>query len=184
MKRAGGIESALFSAISILVFTKTGFGQAGNLDLRLTSEGKAVVARVYLHDTGGHSHRIPVKVSYSRFAEQHWIVDGAVQIPVSPGIYKLRVEKGPEYAIVERRIEIAPAQVERVALEIPHLVHMDAEGWYSGDLHIHRDSAEMPLLLRAEDLNVGPVITRHIGPGEKWLSRIRNRVSCPWTIRT
>jgi hypothetical protein len=154
-------------ALLMLLFGGIGFSQVANLDLRLTSDGKPVAARVYLHDTGGHSHRIPVKVSYSRFAEQHWMVDGAVQIPVSPGIYKLRVEKGPEYAIVERRIEIAPAQTERVDVEIPHLVHMNAEGWYSGDLHIHRDPAEMPLLLRAEDLNVGPVITRHIGAGRK-----------------
>jgi hypothetical protein len=151
----------------ILLLGKTAWCQVANLDLRLTSEGKPAVARVYLTDGGGHSHRIPVKILYSRFAEQHWIVDGSVQIPVSPGIYKLRAEKGPEYAIVERKIEIAPAQTQRIDIEIPHLVHMNAEGWYAGDMHIHRDPSEMPLLLRAEDLNVGPVITRHLGGQRK-----------------
>jgi hypothetical protein len=157
----------LFNAALVLLFSYAASGQVARLDLRLTSDGKPAVARVYLFDTGGHSHRIPVKILYSRFAEQHWIVDSAVEIPVSPGIYRLRAEKGPEYAIVERKLEIAPAQVERVDIEIPHLVRMNSEGWYSGDMHIHREPAEMPLLLRAEDLNVGPVITRHVGGSRK-----------------
>src|SRR5262249_40620985 len=152
----------LFNAFFFLVFSYAASAQVAHINLRLTSDGKPAVARVYLFDTSGHSHRIPVKTTYSLFAEQHWIVDSAVEIPVSPGIYRLRAEKGPEYAIVERRLDIAPAQVERVDIEIPHLIRMNAEGWYSGDMHIHRDPAEMPLLLRAEDLNIGPVITRHV----------------------
>ena len=51
----------------------------------------------------------------------------------------------------------------RVDLEIPRFYDMNAAGWYSGDLHIHRDPAEMPLLMRAEDLNIAPAILRHVG---------------------
>ena len=36
---------------------------------------------------------------------------------------------------------------------------MTKEGWWSGDLHIHRSPAEIELLMSAEDLHVGPVIT-------------------------
>jgi hypothetical protein len=35
---------------------------------------------------------------------------------------------------------------------------MNDEGWCSGDMHIHRDPAEVRLILRAEELNVGPLI--------------------------
>lgn len=139
-------------------------GQVANLDLRLTSGGKPVAARVYLVDAGGRRHTIPVKVSYSKGCEDEWIVDGAVRIPLSPGTYRVRAEKGPEYDVVKRKVVLAPAQTERLDIDIPHRVTMNAEGWYSGDLHIHRNPSEMPLLLRAEDLNIGPVITRHLGP--------------------
>lgn len=40
---------------------------------------------------------------------------------------------------------------------------MNREGRFSGDLHLHRAPNEMPLLLRAEDLNVGPVVACHLG---------------------
>ena len=42
---------------------------------------------------------------------------------------------------------------------------MNSLGWYSGDLHTHRNPEEMPLLARAEELNIAPVITRHVGDG-------------------
>jgi hypothetical protein len=36
---------------------------------------------------------------------------------------------------------------------------MKKEGWWSGDLHVHRDPQDMPLLMLAQDLHVAPVIT-------------------------
>jgi hypothetical protein len=44
-----------------------------------------------------------------------------------------------------------------VALE--RLADLAAEGWWSGDLHVHRPPADVELLMRAEDLYVAPVIT-------------------------
>jgi hypothetical protein len=38
-------------------------------------------------------------------------------------------------------------------------VDMRSEGWWSGDLHVHRPPDDMPLLMAAEDLHVAPVIT-------------------------
>ena len=36
---------------------------------------------------------------------------------------------------------------------------MPAEGWWPGDLHVHRPVEDIELLMRAEDLHVAPVIT-------------------------
>ena len=41
-------------------------------------------------------------------------------------------------------------------------VDMNGEGWYSADMHVHRDPADIPLILRAEDLNFVPTITTHV----------------------
>jgi len=51
----------------------------------------------------------------------------------------------------------------RCTTNVPGLVDMNREGCFSGDLHLHRAPNEMPLLLRAEDLNVGPVVACHLG---------------------
>ena len=48
---------------------------------------------------------------------------------------------------------------------------MKRDGWYSADMHVHRDPADIPLILRAEDLNFVPTITTHV-----W----SNDVSQPW----
>jgi hypothetical protein len=46
-----------------------------------------------------------------------------------------------------------------LAFEIEHLVDLTAEGWWSGDVHVHRPVSGIELLMRAEDLHVAPVIT-------------------------
>jgi hypothetical protein len=35
-------------------------------------------------------------------------------MPLSPGVYRVRAEKGPEFAIVEQKIDIRPGQTSRV----------------------------------------------------------------------
>src|SRR5262249_11093364 len=139
------------------------FAQVATLDLRLTSGGNPAAARVYITDAGGRTATVPGAVTYSRRAEEHSYVDSAATIPLSPGAYRIRAEKGPEFEIAERRIELAPGQTRPLNIEIPRIAHINEEGWYSGDMHIHRALGEMPIILRAEDLNVGPVITRHVG---------------------
>lgn len=58
---------------------------------------------------------------------------------------------------------------------------MNRDGWYSADMHVHRDPAEIPLILRAEDLNFVPTITTHVWSTEvsqpwKWPSEFPVRV--------
>ena len=133
------------------------------LNLHVTSEGKPAAARVYIADANGKSLAVPGAITYSRQGELHSIVDGTATIELPPGRYTVRAEKGTEYRSVEKRVDL-PAQVD---LDIPRFYNMNQRGWYSGDLHIHRNAEEMPLLIRAEDLNVGPAIMRHVGGPHK-----------------
>ena len=135
----------------------------GRLELHLTSGGKPAAARVYLVDASGHSLRIPGAVSYARREEVNSYVDGSASLPLPLGRYHVRAEKGMEYRKGEQDVEIRAGQTARVMLDIPRVLDMNSRGWYSGDLHTHRSPDEMPLLVRAEDLNVAPVITRHVG---------------------
>ena len=47
----------------------------------------------------------------------------------------------------------------KVQVELQRLADLAKEGWWSGELHVHRPVAEVPLLMQAEDLHVAPVIT-------------------------
>src|SRR5262249_5727487 len=47
----------------------------------------------------------------------------------------------------------------RFTFAVERLADLAAEGWWSGDLHVHRPVAAVELLMRAEDLHVAPVST-------------------------
>ena len=133
-----------------------------SLHLRVTSGGHPAVARVYITDSAGKAWRIPGTVGYTRRLETHSIVDREAAAEFPPGTYTIRAEKGCEYLPVSKTVELGSAAAS-VNLEVPRFRDMNQRGWYSGDLHIHRDAAEMPLLMAAEDLNIGPTIMRHVG---------------------
>ena len=132
------------------------------LNLHVTTGGRPAVARVYIADAAGQMFRIPGTIGYARRNETHSIVDREAAISLPPGTYTIRAEKGLEYRGVEKSVTLG-SEPARVDLEIPRFFDMNAAGWYSGDLHIHRDAAEMPLLMLAENLNIAPDITRHVG---------------------
>jgi len=133
------------------------------LDIYVRSESKPTAARIYVFDAGGKHHLIPGAVTYSRRGEEHSLIDQSGSIPLPAGVYRVRAEKGLEYRAVEKSIALTAGEPARLDLEIPRFYDLNRLGWYSGDLHIHRRPEEMPLLLRAEDLNIGPTITRHLG---------------------
>jgi hypothetical protein len=42
---------------------------------------------------------------------------------------------------------------------LDRIADLAKDGWFSGDLHVHRPLKEMPLLMQARDVHVAPVIT-------------------------
>jgi hypothetical protein len=130
--------------------------------------GEAVPARAYLWR--GDEPLLPAGFSsYARGDERHFLVPGDFELELTPGKYRLRVERGLEYVPVELELDVPRS--EPVPLRLRRWTFMNREGWYSADMHVHRDPADIPLILRAEDLNFVPAITTHI-----W----SNDVSQPW----
>ena len=98
--------------------------------------------------------------SYSQGDERHFLVSGDFALDLEPGRYRLRIERGLEYVPVEVDLDV-PRDTIR-PLRLRRWIHMNGEGWYSADMHVHRDPADIPLVLRAEDLNFVPTITTHV----------------------
>ena len=66
---------------------------------------------------------------------QYQTHDGRVTQQVPPGAYLLRVTRGPEYDLVEQRINVKPGQIVDVEVTLQRTV--DTEGWISTDYHAH-----------------------------------------------
>ena len=135
-----------------------------------TAAGATVRVQV-ADDTGGQAARVylwrgdvpllpPGFSSYAQGDERHFLAPGDFRLDLEPGKYRLRIERGLEYVPVERDLEVPRDTVLPVRLR--RWVDMNRAGWYSADMHVHRDPADIPLILRAEDLNFVPTITTHV----------------------
>src|SRR6185369_14190353 len=80
------------------------------------------------------------------------------RLQLDPGMYTIEIERGPEFGRIAASFEVKEENV-RLAYEMERLIDLPAEGWWPGELHVHRPVEAMELLMRAEDLHVAPVIT-------------------------
>jgi hypothetical protein len=160
---------ALAGAVAILRAAQPGPGRS-TVSVKVVDEatGRSSAARAYLRR--GEDPIVPTGVPYyKRGDEQHFLVDGSVSLDLEPGRYALRVERGLEYLPAERELEVPAAAP--VTITLRRWADMAHDGWYSADMHVHRDPADIPLILEAEDLNFVPTITTHV-----W----SNAASSPW----
>lgn len=87
---------------------------------------------------------------------------GSSRLEVPAGAYTVEVWRGPEYDPVRRQVSVAEGQPTRVTVALERIAEPEADGWYSGDLHVHMNyggayAVDPELLIRqaaAEDLDV------------------------------
>lgn len=90
--------------------------------------------------------------------------DGRYHTRLPVGEYELIVAKGPEYRLARQRFRVRANATTSLNIKLRRWTHMAAQGWYSGDVHIHypRDSEHddhtLQLVTRAEDLNVATIL--------------------------
>jgi len=140
-----------------LVFATGLFGQPPRPHLRLLDEkGRPVAARVQVLDADGKPAAMPGSAAlapiHPRNAALGVVVDREADIELPSGATRVRISRGTEYLPVET----SPPGTVRLR----RWIDMAGRGWWSGDLHVHRVPAEMPLLLEAADLHFAPTITR------------------------
>jgi hypothetical protein len=122
---------------------------------------KPLAFRAYLTDASGAFHRPDsCHIYFERAEERHFLAEDGFEATLPDGAYRLRVERGPEYVPYEATLRVGTdAATHEVILR--RWVWMNACGWFSGDLHVHRNPDEMRLAVLAEDLNVGTNIVHH-----------------------
>ncbi|HEV3261572.1 MAG TPA: CehA/McbA family metallohydrolase [Gemmataceae bacterium] len=137
-----------------LVIAKDG---SARLELTIVDKktGKQIPCRVHLRDEAGR----PQRAGTLPFWHDHFVCPGRVRLDLAPGEYTYDVERGPEYGTHTGTFRIKDNTPLQVRVQLERLADLSAEGWWSGDLHVHRPVSDIQLLMRAEDLHVAPVIT-------------------------
>ena len=150
-------RSLLIAGALLLAAVRLATGGTARLHVVVKESGRdGLPCRVHL-TAGGKPVYAPGLPRFER--DPHFCCPGKFTVDVPPGTMSLRIERGPEYVPFAAELAAEAGQSLQVPVELARWVHMNERGWYSGDLHVHRRPADMPLLLRADDLNVAPVLT-------------------------
>lgn len=125
------------------------------ITVRDKESGRPVPCRIHLKDAAGK----PQRAGELPFWFDHFAAPGTAKLQLTPGSYTIQIERGPEFSRIADTFEVkADGDLQRAYL-MERLVDLAGEGWWSGELHVHRPVETLELLMRAEDLHVAPVIT-------------------------
>jgi hypothetical protein len=127
----------------------------GALEFTVFENGKPVPCRVHVTDAAGKPVKIPGRVAWN----DHHVIDGRESLKLREGTYRIDIERGPEYGAEVGEFRVTGGSEKEAQFRMKRIVDLSAEGWWSGELHVHRPLANVELLMQAEDLHVAPVIT-------------------------
>ncbi len=101
----------------------------------------------------------PVRPRGLPFWRDHFCCLGSANVNVPPGAYSYEIEHGPEFRPTAGAVTVPAKGRGRVVAVLRRLANLPAEGWFAGDLHIHRPPADMAVLVLSSDIQIAPVIT-------------------------
>jgi hypothetical protein len=120
-------------------------------------DGAPLPCRVHLYDASN----APVRPQSPAlpFWKDHFVCDGSAELNVGGGEHRYEIERGPEWSAVGKKFGAKAGEVIRIEEKLARIADLAAEGWWSGETHVHRALTDVPLLMRAEDLHVASVLT-------------------------
>ncbi len=129
----------------------------GRLHLGVVDErsGSPIPARVHLKNANGGE----VKTDAHPQHKGHFNFPGFFDLQLPPGTYSYEIEHGQQWSLAAGTIQVRPNEITEHVARIRELIDITREGWWSGDLHVHRPIEHMRLLMDAEDVHVAPSIT-------------------------
>jgi hypothetical protein len=148
------------AALAIIVAGAQGIARAGvggRLEIKVVDHdtGEPLACRIHLTNQSGKVQK-PPKVP---FWHDHFVIDGSLMLRLPSGNFNFVVERGPEYLVVTGHFEIHDFAQDTKTVSLRRFVDMSKEGWWSGDLEVHRPKKEIELLMQADDLHVAELVT-------------------------
>jgi hypothetical protein len=140
----------------------------GELTLSVIDQDTRQPVACRLHLRNGKER--PQRVPKAPFWHDHVALAGSAKLKLPRGVYHFEIERGPEYLLRNGYFIIESQAKDEKVIDLKRSVNMADEGWWSGDLDIHRPTREIELLMRAEDLHVGGLITWN-NKQSQWVGR-------------
>jgi hypothetical protein len=145
--------------------TKRNFGApTGTLQLNVVeADGAPTTARVVLRHQDGKFHAPPGSLYRVLGGDMHFYMDGQERVELPIGQYTVVASRGPEHRQARQSFTIAAGDTKKLTLTLERWTNQRAEGWYSGENHIHANygygqwynsPATMRLQVAGEDLTV------------------------------
>ena len=129
--------------------------------------GKPTVARLSLKRASG-KFQAPLGALYRLTAGQgHFYGREEATLTVPAGSYELTAVHGPEYRTFKLAIEVNAGATNQVVARLERWTDMAAQGWYSGENHIHANygygvwhntPSSVLDMCEGEDLNIGNIM--------------------------
>jgi len=134
--------------------------------------GERTAARVYLTDAAGAPAPEGAHLRRDRTGAGFFHADGSFEARVS-GRVNLTVARGIEYEAAELQVEVPPDAERDVEARLRRWCDMKAEGWRSGDVHVHMhyggeyllEPEDVALAQRAEDVHFLNMMVANQGSG-------------------
>ncbi len=120
-----------------------------------TASSEPLPCRIHLRNEQGEAQR----ADGLPFWRDHFVCSGDVTLDVKPGRYEYEIERGPEHQRASGTLDVTTDKMSVMRAKLHRLTNLRGEGWYSGDLHVHRPLDHIEQLMLAEDLDFAPVIT-------------------------
>lgn len=129
--------------------------------------GEPIASRMYVQSESGEWYFAEGAESEGRtvrYEKQNWIRPDSNEFHTSvsahpfslrlpPGNYKVTVERGKEYFPWTKTIQVG-TQAPTLEVRLKRWVNMSANGWYSGDTHVHMNVDRLKVAIEADDVNV------------------------------
>ncbi len=128
-----------------------------------SSTNEPLLARIYAAGSDDSLYAAVDCLEYERpvfgprigYTGRHFTTTGnTVTVHLPQGTAHIRIERGKEYIPLDEAVQIKAGKTVSKTFPLTRWISMADRGWYSGDTHVHRRLADLPDLLRAEDLNV------------------------------
>lgn len=148
---------AFLACVAVLGSAASTWAAAGGeLTLTVLDEqtGQPIPCRMHLRNERNR----PQRAAKTLFYHDHFVFPGTVKIKLPRGTYQFIIERGPEYLDRNGYFVMENQAKDEKTVELRRACNLADEGWWSGDLHVHRAAKDIELLMLAEDLHLAGVV--------------------------
>lgn len=148
---------ALLAIVSCCAASPTLAAKRGEVVISVVDSktNQPVAVRMHLKDQKGKTVKPPETV----FWHDHFAVDGSIKLTLPQGNYTFEMERGLEYKTRSGQFFLEDGASDSKEVTMERFLDSTDEGWYSGDLHVHRPADGIELAMRADDLHIAPLVS-------------------------